>query len=325
MDLASAAVRMNLSSRRARQMVARVGQKFRESLRPRTTPRHFDINRSGKEVTTMSVGHQLKVDKDGIVAALRVLKETPPLRRDMEGKLEAQLNGDWLQVSQIREIALQDDVAPSLDESNIPVGWLFVPEPSHTPLLEEQVKWLEELQEVRTRSWTSAQLLWQYLSEEFPKHSEIFATSEDETPGEQREDPVALIHSVLGSASHAIESRLPRELRRKNRSRFRINRQENGDARGVWVGDPASVQFDLAKLLRSRGRLLGDFTEYGYEALSRIFVRELFKSEITLPGFNRAHESTEKTVWLDLQARSFNANRHEVSVDDLALSGAGSD
>jgi hypothetical protein len=318
MDLANAAARMKLSDRRARQMVARVGQKFREGLRSRTTPRHSDrlrSNESKKEVDAMATpGHKSKQEKEqAIVAALRMLKETPTLRRDAEGKLQVQLAelGDtWFEVSQIKDI-IPVDLARSLDQSNVLIGWLFAPEtpPTAPPLTEDRARWLEQLQAARTTSWISAGILWHFLSRELSEQDAFVAEEqdasvpEDATTQGQREGPVALIHSTLGSLSHAIEARLPWELRRKSQPRFRIDRQEDNRALGLWVGDPAGNPLDLAPLLKTRGHLLGDLTERGLEGLAAVFVRELFKGEITLPGFNRVDELGERTVWLELRSR----------------------
>lgn len=298
MDLPQAAARMKLSVREARRLGASVGSRFRKGLRARTVL--YTTGRGPeKEKAAMPIP-QMEMDAKQLKAWLNGLIENPPLRRDSDsGKVEAQLGGSWWRLADLRKTVIREDLVPWMEKAKLPVGWLFVPEPlpEQSAPPEESLPWLHDLQPIRLMSWDTARLLWIFCMEHSFESETLFQSEEEP-------DPVVLIHETLASLSSAIKSRLPLEMEHNEHPVFRVDRQENGDALGAWVGAPEGIPLNLGRVLVRRAKSRDVLQEAAIEILATVFRKDFFESAITLPGFQRDPKSTQSNVFLELIPRT---------------------
>src|SRR5262249_14378254 len=125
MELTCAARQLRITQKQAQRVAARIGSKFRQGLRLRTTMPVERPRRVSKEDT---MARELVLNDEEIIVTLQHLRETPPLRFDHIGELRAMLAATWIPVSRLRHIAEQPEVFQALQARHIPLDWLTVPD-----------------------------------------------------------------------------------------------------------------------------------------------------------------------------------------------------
>jgi hypothetical protein len=302
--LAAAAEDLRFDPDEARRVLARAEEKFSRTLRVRTRPhraRLTSIIEGQRKGTAMANTGQIVVLSAGeILKALRSLDRVPDIRRDEEGHPKVFLSGTWAHLVRVRDVLRQEpETLEELEAKAMPLDWLSLPDPaSERADVPDDRAYLQDVFEtLARRAFNQAQFiatLWlDYLKEKRLR-----------LPDTERDDVVHSIVRVLGSISQAIETELPRPLRRRGEARFRIDRSKHAIC-GRWE-DSDAQPLDVFRLAIHRASLLGDFAGEPAEELARIICGGLFQSEqetYVLPSF-RVAETTQATVWLLWRAPS---------------------
>jgi hypothetical protein len=301
MDVKAAARRLNIGQREVRDLLETITEKLNEGLRGRTKkPWKYELPPEPKEETIMS-NNALMTDEQ-IVIGLKELRRAPELRPSEIG-LQARLREKWVRVDRVREVVLRkrvgEELISSLEQQGVDLGWLITPDPAieRADLPEDYYEWAEELQCMADRSWIVAETLYTRILD-VAAHRHIFL------PEEARQETVERLYRTLGAISQAIEAEVPRNLRRKGKCYFRIEVAENGEALGNWENDSEDQNFKLKNEIQYRAAVLGELPDEFANLFAEVLIQEIFEGEISLPGFRRLDQSTQKIVWLELLPRT---------------------
>jgi hypothetical protein len=295
LEIKAVAKKLGIDQRMARELNSRVLRKLHSGLRVRT----------GKPLKSVPHPHVGKeddmliralVNDEQIISMLSELRAYPELRPNKSGELLAKLHGDWVGVNRIRRAVIQrPQVIDSLEGSGVPLGWLAVPDSTteRADLPEDYLEWAEKLQSLSDRAGVVARTLY-FQSLDEAKQDRVTLSPHSE------EDLVERIFRTVGGVAQAIESELPRAVRRSGKAYFRIERLGTDCASGGWEGDPEDLKFDLGELLESEAKLMGELSGDFVSILSRVFIRGILDGTASLPGYHRVKDSNRDVVWLEL-------------------------
>lgn len=302
LELKMAAKKLGIDQRKAKELNTRILQKLHSGLRVRT----------GKPLKCVAPSHAGKEDDmlirsiindEQIISMLSELRAYPKLRPNESGELLAKLRDDWVGVSRIRgAIIRRPQVIESLEGSGVPLDWLAVPDSTteRADLPEDYLEWAEKLQAINDRAWVIARTLYFRCLDEAERDEVVL-------PRGDEEEFIERIFRTVGGVAQALESELPRSVRRSGKAYFRIDRLDEDCASGGWEGDPESLKFDLREVVESEARLMGELGSDFASVLSKVFIRDILDGAASLPGYRRLRDSTRETVWLELLPRNTEA------------------
>jgi RNA polymerase sigma factor (sigma-70 family) len=295
--LAAAAEDAHLTLDEARRVLVRAQKKFSNALRIRTSPRRLRVEakvNEKKEIDMRALTEGRVLTTAEILKELWMLKDTPSVRTDEEGHWKVFLDQAWVHLTRVRQVLREEPaILDELEAKAVPLGWLTLPDPApeRADVPDDRTYLQDVFEALARRAYDQARYvatLWLDAAQE--KRLPLPDADFDE-----------IVHSVLrvlGGVSQAIETELPRSLRRRGEARFRVDRSERG-IRGHWE-DSAAESFDVFRLTVHRASLLGDLGGELAEELARVIAESLFESEkgtCILPSF-RIAETTSTTAWL---------------------------
>jgi RNA polymerase sigma factor (sigma-70 family) len=291
MELKSAAKRLGYTEKQARYIVGRIRNKIHDSLRPRTSIGSTDLQKVKKEESMPS---ESVLEKAQIIRELMKLRKSPHVIPGGGGNFLVDLGSARIQLADVRTIVFEEELLQQLQERGIPVGWIGTPDSTleRADLPEDALSWAAELRDLANRTWVVAEALYERSKETAEERKMPFFT-------DNKSEVVERIQRTLAGVSQAIESVLPRELRRRGEALLCID-SSTDEQRPIayWEEDPEDRKFDLTQLVQDQALLYGELPPEMSEILGEVFVQELFDGDITLPGFRRG-ESIKSKKWLD--------------------------
>jgi hypothetical protein len=182
MELKSAAKQLQIDAKQAQHLAARIIRKFRQGLRSRTTVPSKHPRMPRKERT---MDNMLLLSDEQIIAELKKLRKTPSLHTNPEGELLADIASSWVPVARIRKIVERSAVLQPLEELQLPLDWLAVPDAmlERADLPEDASEWANAIQELGQRSWVTAEALYHSCFEETEREKSVFVDEEDDHNG----------------------------------------------------------------------------------------------------------------------------------------------
>src|SRR5262249_52828239 len=291
MNLNAAAKRLGVTERHAKDITIQVRQKFREGLRPRTSVRLMHQQDRIKE-EPMPVESIL--EKQQIIAELMNLHHRPSLMPGSAGNLLVQLGSAWVSVAHVRRVVFEEEVLKRLHERGNPVDWLATADSTleRTDLPEDALSWAAELQNLSQRSWGVAEALYERVKETAEERKIPFET-------DNKAEVVERIHRTLVGVSQAIESTLPRDLRRKGNATLCIESSDHQTTLAYWEETQQQRRVNLTQLVIDQALLYGELLPETAEILAEVFAQDIFHGDSTLPDFRHRKESTKTKTWLE--------------------------
>jgi RNA polymerase sigma factor (sigma-70 family) len=292
MELKSAAKRLGYTEKRARYIVGRIRNKIRDGLRPRTFVAPTDLQKVKKEEAMPT---ETVLERRQIIHELRSLRKLPRLIPGRQGKLLVQLGSAWIPVAHVRRVVFEEGIFQKLQEHGAPIEWIGTPDPTleRADLPEDALSWAAELQDLGNRSWVVAEALYEKHKETAEERKVPFST-------DNRLEVVERIQRTLVGVAQAIESVLPRRLRRRGEALLCIDFSTDEERpMAYWEEDSENQKFDLTQLVQDQALLYGELPPEMSEILSEVLIQDIFEGDTTLPGFRRHAESTRNKKWLE--------------------------
>ena len=295
-DITQAARELNIDVKAARQLAIQITTRFHNALRPRTVARSI-VSKGSKEENMTGRLTAPALEDRLIPDVLRGLKKTPRIRnRESSNLFEANLGGRWTLVTRVRDVIANDqDLLTELTDSNVPLEWVAVPDPTveRADRLDDEEEWNEALARIRQRSWIVAETLL-VLCRDSDEGRALFEQEEESRITER-------IHRTLSGLSVEIESAMPASIRKQPRVRFLIEVRGALDVSGTWETDDAAdgIALDLRALILESAATFGELSYSHGSVLVDVLVKHLAEGgTVTLPGFSVADESSSEVIYL---------------------------
>jgi RNA polymerase sigma factor (sigma-70 family) len=309
-DLSNASRSLGWELPQARAVLQRVQQVFVRGLRRRTR-RGARPSSPEPPARPSPAGSELPIREDNIMPTHQVTKSTaaglskelsalrqdPEMRIGTNGRWLVHLGGQWMAVSEVRSLLRANEaLVKTLQGMGTPLGWLAVPDLD----LERRDTWpgaveLESaLAEMERRAFVAAQTL----------ANDLLAVSAEkgiDLPTKVPDDLAEHVLRALGGTVIAIETELPRALRRRGEAVFRIH-QTGSTVRAEWEGGQ-TAPVDLIEIITHQASLLGEFGQSAAAELTRLILQALFAGESVLPQMP-VRDATDTTASLSWQKPS---------------------